>query len=101
MPTYEYACRACEHRFEIWQKITDDPLTVCPQCGGEIHRVLFPTGIVFKGHGFYKTDYNGSHSNGSSSAQSESSKSSESSSSSAATNEGSGKAPVASSSSSS
>ncbi|MBX5448802.1 FmdB family zinc ribbon protein [Thermogemmatispora sp.] len=100
MPTYEYACRACEHRFEIWQKITDDPLTVCPQCGGEIHRVLFPTGIVFKGHGFYKTDYNGSSANGSSSSQSESSKSSESSSS-AATTEGSGKAPVASSSSSS
>ncbi|MBX5455594.1 MAG: zinc ribbon domain-containing protein [Thermogemmatispora sp.] len=103
MPTYEYACRACEHRFEIWQKITDDPLTVCPQCGGEIHRVLFPTGIVFKGHGFYKTDYtSSSSSNGASSSHSTSSKSSESeSSSSSSTSEGSGssKAPVASSSS--
>ncbi len=62
MPTYEYACQACEHRFEIWQKMSDDPLTVCPQCGGHIRRVLFPAGIVFKGHGFYKTDYNGSSS---------------------------------------
>jgi putative FmdB family regulatory protein len=104
MPTYEYACRACEHRFEIWQKITDDPLTVCPQCGGEIHRVLFPTGIVFKGHGFYKTDYTSSSSNGAGSSHSTSSKSSESeSSSSSSTSEesGSSKAPVASSSSSS
>ena len=37
--------------------MTDDPLTTCPQCGGEIHRVLFPAGIVFKGSGFYKTEY--------------------------------------------
>ncbi|WP_376797309.1 FmdB family zinc ribbon protein [Thermogemmatispora sp.] len=103
MPTYEYACRACEHRFEIWQKITDDPLTVCPQCGGEIHRVLFPTGIVFKGHGFYKTDYNGSSSNGNSSSHSPSGKSSESESSSSSASEGSANsaAPVSSSSSSS
>jgi putative FmdB family regulatory protein len=72
MPTYEYACRACEHRFEIWQKMTDEPLTVCPQCGGQIRRVLFPTGIVFKGHGFYKTDYNGTSANGSSSSREES-----------------------------
>lgn len=57
MPTYEYQCKSCEHRFEIWQKMTDDALTVCPQCNGVIRRILFPAGIVFKGSGFYKTDH--------------------------------------------
>jgi putative FmdB family regulatory protein len=60
MPTYEYLCRGCSHRFETWQKMTDEPLTICPECGGQIRRVLFPAGIVFKGSGFYKTDHNGS-----------------------------------------
>ena len=60
MPTYEYLCQACSHRFETWQKMIDEPLTICPECGGHIRRVLYPTGIVFKGSGFYKTD----HSNG-------------------------------------
>ncbi len=60
MPTYEYLCRVCSHRFETWQKMTDEPLTTCPECGGVIRRVLFPAGIVFKGSGFYKTDHNGS-----------------------------------------
>lgn len=57
MPTYEYQCRSCNHRFEVWQKMTDEPLTVCPECQGTIRRVLFPAGIVFKGSGFYKTDH--------------------------------------------
>jgi|SRR5579871_6869843 putative FmdB family regulatory protein len=57
MPTYEYACRECGHHFEAWQHMTDDPLTVCPKCNGSIRRVLFPAGIVFKGSGFYKTEY--------------------------------------------
>jgi putative FmdB family regulatory protein len=57
MPTYEYLCQACSHRFETWQKMTDDPLTTCPKCGEHIRRVLYPAGIVFKGHGFYKTDH--------------------------------------------
>ncbi|HEV2579766.1 MAG TPA: FmdB family zinc ribbon protein [Ktedonobacteraceae bacterium] len=61
MPTYEYLCRTCSHRFETRQKMTDEPLTVCPECGGTIRRVLFPAGVVFKGSGFYKTD----HANGS------------------------------------
>lgn len=59
MPTYEYQCKTCDHRFETWQKMTDEPLTICPECGNTIRRVLFPAGIVFKGHGFYKTDHNG------------------------------------------
>lgn len=57
MPTYEYLCQTCSHRFETWQKMVDEPLTVCPECGGHIRRVLYPAGIVFKGSGFYKTDY--------------------------------------------
>src|SRR5579884_1374984 len=61
MPTYEYLCQTCSHRFEKWQKMTDEALTECPECGGHIRRVFFPAGIVFKGHGFYKTD----HGNGS------------------------------------
>ncbi len=64
MPTYEYLCRQCGHRFEAWQRMTDDPLKVCPECGAEIHRVLFPAGIVFKGSGFYKTEYGSSSGNG-------------------------------------
>ena len=59
MPTYEYQCKTCNHRFETWQKMMDEPLTICPECGGHIRRVLFPAGIVFKGPGFYKTDHNG------------------------------------------
>ncbi|HLG63992.1 MAG TPA: FmdB family zinc ribbon protein [Ktedonosporobacter sp.] len=57
MPTYEYLCQTCSHRFETWQKMTDEPLTICPECGNHIRRVLYPAGIVFKGSGFYKTDH--------------------------------------------
>ena len=60
MPTYEYLCKTCSHRFEQWQKMTDEPLTICPECGGTIRRVLYPAGIVFKGSGFYKTDHHAS-----------------------------------------
>ncbi|MBA2284207.1 MAG: zinc ribbon domain-containing protein [Ktedonobacteraceae bacterium] len=65
MPTYEYLCQACSHRFETWQRMIEEPLTTCPECGGHIRRVLFPAGIVFKGSGFYKTDHgSGAHGNG-------------------------------------
>lgn len=57
MPTYEYQCKSCEHRFEVWQKMTDEALTTCPECNGSIRRIFFPAGIVFKGSGFYKTDH--------------------------------------------
>lgn len=59
MPTYEYLCESCGHRFEVLQHIADAPLATCPNCSGHIHRVLFPAGIVFKGSGFYKTDSRG------------------------------------------
>ncbi len=58
MPTYEYLCQTCSHRFETWQKMTDEPLSICPECGGHIRRVFYPAGVVFKGSGFYSTDYN-------------------------------------------
>ncbi len=57
MPTYQYKCRECDHRFDVSQRITADPLKECPECDGEIRRVLFPTGVVFKGSGWYVTDY--------------------------------------------
>jgi putative FmdB family regulatory protein len=59
MPTYDYECSACEHRFEHFQKITDDPLAVCPKCKRKKLIRLFGTGaaVVFKGSGFYQTDY--------------------------------------------
>jgi len=56
MPTYEYLCRSCGERIERVQAFTDDPLTVCPSCGGELRKVFGSVGIVFKGSGFYKTD---------------------------------------------
>jgi len=66
MPTYEYLCQACGSRFEAWQKITDDPIEICPTCGDHVHRVLYPVGLVFKGSGFYKTDNRGNAGNASS-----------------------------------
>ena len=68
MPTYVYACRECEARKEVVQKMSDPALTECESCGGTIRRVLFPPAVVYKGSGFYTTDYkNGGRSNGSSS----------------------------------
>ena len=56
MPTYQYACTACDERLEVVQKFTDDALTTCEVCGGPLRKVYSPVGIVFKGSGFYRTD---------------------------------------------
>lgn len=56
MPTYQYACNACSHEFEVVQSFSDDSLTICPECGGEIRKIYSAVGVVFKGSGFYKTD---------------------------------------------
>jgi putative FmdB family regulatory protein len=58
MPTYEYECRKCGHRFEKFQSITAPPVKTCPQCRGKVARLLSGgAGIIFKGSGFYQTDY--------------------------------------------
>jgi putative FmdB family regulatory protein len=64
MPTYEYLCRTCSHRFETWQRMTEEPLSICPECGGHIRRVLYPAGVIFKGSGFYVNDHKGEHAMG-------------------------------------
>ncbi len=56
MPTYEYQCRTCGHHFEKMQRFSDNPLTECPKCGGEVRRVIHPAGVIFKGSGWYITD---------------------------------------------
>jgi putative FmdB family regulatory protein len=57
VPTYEYTCRDCGHTFEIVQSMWDDPLTMCPECGGTLRKVFTPPAISFKGTGFYATDH--------------------------------------------
>ena len=59
MPTYDYKCATCDHRFEAFQSITEPPVSVCPHCGGnQVERLISPGGgLIFKGSGFYITDY--------------------------------------------
>ena len=56
MPTYEYGCTSCGQHIEVFQRISEDPLTTCGVCGGTLRKVFHPAGIVFKGSGFYATD---------------------------------------------
>lgn len=77
MPTYGYRCTECGNEFDVWQRMSDEPVADCPVCKGRGKRLIFPAGIVFKGNGFYKTD---SRSSSSSSASSSSSSSSSASS---------------------
>ena len=85
MPIYGYRCSNCGHQFEILQKVSDKPLQICPECSGKLTKLVYPAGVIFKGSGFYSTDYKGSgksassngsgsasESNGSDSAKSES-----------------------------
>lgn len=58
MPTYEYACTKCGHRFEEFQSIQAEPIRECPQCSGAVERLINGgVGLIFKGSGFYLTDY--------------------------------------------
>jgi len=59
MPTYDYQCDACDHTFELFQSMTESPKKKCPQCGRrKLRRLIGPgAAIMFKGSGFYKTDY--------------------------------------------
>lgn len=72
MPTYDYKCENCGNAFEFFQSIKDEPLTLCPECGHDTLKkmVSVPAGLIFKGTGFYLTDYvkKNSSASGSSSA---------------------------------
>ena len=57
MPTYGYRCRSCGHEFEILQKISDSALKTCPKCSGELDKMVYAAGVIFKGSGYYSTDY--------------------------------------------
>jgi len=58
MPTYDYECEKCANKFELFQKMSDEPVAKCPACGGKAGRLISPgSGIIFKGSGFYETDY--------------------------------------------
>jgi putative FmdB family regulatory protein len=59
MPVYEYECDVCSLRFEKTQRFNEDPVRLCPDCGGPVHRVIQPVGVIFKGSGFYVTDNRG------------------------------------------
>jgi len=61
MPTYEYKCTKCQHRFEREQRMSDAPVKTCPKCAGPVIKVFSASGIIFKGSGFHNTDY-GKHS---------------------------------------
>jgi len=56
VPTYDYQCRQCGTTYEIVHSMLEDGPTTCERCGGQLRRVLYPSGIIFKGSGFYKTD---------------------------------------------
>ncbi|MFN8040366.1 MAG: FmdB family zinc ribbon protein [Acidimicrobiales bacterium] len=74
MPTYEYRCRDCGTQLEVVQAFTDDPLTECPECGGDLRKKFSAVGISFKGSGFYKNDSrSGSSSSGGGSSSTSSS----------------------------
>lgn len=81
MPTYDYECDACQHKFEEFQSISAEPLTKCPKCKKKKLRRLFGAGaaLVFKGSGFYTTDYRSDSYKKAASADSKSTESSSSS----------------------
>lgn len=64
MPIYEYHCRTCKKDFEVMQKITDEPLAACPDCGKKVKRIISQTSFSLKGGGWYKDGYSGSSSGG-------------------------------------
>ena len=76
MPIYAYECNDCGVRFERHQSFSDDPIAICPECHGDVHRLIQPAGIIFKGSGFYVNDSRGSKKNlsGSSKTDTESKK---------------------------
>ncbi len=78
MPIYEYKCNVCGHRFEKLQSFSEEPVKTCPQCGGEVKKLISRSSFILKGSGWYATDY--ARKNGGSSSSSTSSTSSQDSS---------------------
>lgn len=70
MPTYAYACRSCGHAFDAVQSFSDDALTVCPECGGELRKQYGSIGVTFNGSGFYRTDSRSGSASGSAASSS-------------------------------
>jgi putative FmdB family regulatory protein len=60
MPIYGYRCEKCGNELEVLQSFSEERLTECPKCGGALQKKLYPVGVIYKGTGFYKTDYNSS-----------------------------------------
>lgn len=77
MPLYEYQCRSCENRIEALQRLSDDPLKECRECGGELRRLMSSPAVQFKGSGWYVTDYAGKKGESKSAAKSDSGSSSD------------------------
>jgi putative FmdB family regulatory protein len=78
LPIYTYECQSCGSSLERRQSFSDDPLTVHDECGGSLRRVIYPAGIVFKGSGFYNTDYKNTTASNKATADATESKSSDS-----------------------
>ena len=98
MPTYDYQCRSCGTITEVIHSMLEDGPSVCERCGGELRRVLYPAGIIFKGPGFYSTDSrNGSSKAVTGSVPSSTSGEASSSSSSSSSSDGGGASSAASS----
>jgi putative FmdB family regulatory protein len=57
MPIYEYECKKCGHRLEVWQKFSDSPLTKCESCNGKLRKIISQNSFHLKGTGWYVTDY--------------------------------------------
>ncbi len=57
MPIYEYECMNCGKQCEVIQKFNDEPLSICPECGGHMHKLISQTSFILKGTGWYVTDY--------------------------------------------
>ncbi|TLP98095.1 FmdB family transcriptional regulator [Nesterenkonia salmonea] len=70
MPTYAYACKDCDHAFDVVQSFSDNSLTECPQCNGRLRKKFGNIGVTFKGSGFYRTDSRGASSSSDSSGES-------------------------------
>jgi putative FmdB family regulatory protein len=60
MPIYGYRCGSCGHEFEILQRMSDPPLKTCPKCAGQLSKMVYAAGIIYKGSGYYNTDYKSS-----------------------------------------